>query len=158
MEAIDRIIEAQRIGVFSCIHMVLPARHLSKRRMSGVRWADRYRCRFADKPLEPGRCVCETGLGAIVATQSTSEARTDAGPRVATLDNVEAVMDDKSRFFVRVQGYTAGDLYTVAWSVSTVGWRFYLSPSVVCNCWIALIRIMKRIGPRERVDEYSRDI
>ncbi|AOR72415.1 EscC/YscC/HrcC family type III secretion system outer membrane ring protein [Burkholderia stabilis] len=57
-------------------------------------------------------------LARITALESTSEARIDASPKVATLDNVEAVMDNKTRFFVRVQGYTAGDLYAVSTGVS----------------------------------------
>ncbi|OXJ06593.1 type III secretion system outer membrane ring subunit SctC [Burkholderia sp. AU6039] len=57
-------------------------------------------------------------LARITAMESTSEARIDASPKVATLDNVEAVMDNKTRFFVRVQGYTAGDLYAVSTGVS----------------------------------------
>ncbi|MGS0891231.1 type III secretion system outer membrane ring subunit SctC [Burkholderia stagnalis] len=57
-------------------------------------------------------------LARITAMESTSEARIDSSPKVATLDNVEAVMDNKTRFFVRVQGYTSGDLYSVSTGVS----------------------------------------
>ncbi|WP_325098985.1 type III secretion system outer membrane ring subunit SctC [Burkholderia contaminans] len=57
-------------------------------------------------------------LARITALESTSQARIDSSPKVATLDNVEAVMDNKTRFFVRVQGYTSGDLYSVSTGVS----------------------------------------
>ncbi|WP_176045411.1 type III secretion system outer membrane ring subunit SctC [Burkholderia sp. BCC1644] len=57
-------------------------------------------------------------LARITALESTSEARIDSSPKVATLDNVEAVMDNKTRFFVRVQGYTSGDLYSVSTGTS----------------------------------------
>ncbi|MCA8095204.1 type III secretion system outer membrane ring subunit SctC [Burkholderia anthina] len=57
-------------------------------------------------------------LARITAMESTSEAKIDSSPKVATLDNVEAVMDNRTRFFVRVQGYTSGDLYSVSTGVS----------------------------------------
>nr|WP_230960300.1 type III secretion system outer membrane ring subunit SctC [Burkholderia territorii] len=57
-------------------------------------------------------------LARITALEATSEARIDSSPKVATLDNVEAVMDNKTRFFVRVQGYTSGDLYSVSTGTS----------------------------------------
>nr|WP_244115021.1 type III secretion system outer membrane ring subunit SctC [Burkholderia cepacia] len=57
-------------------------------------------------------------LARITAMESTSEAKIDSSPKVATLDNVEAVMDNKTRFFARVQGYTSGDLYSVSTGTS----------------------------------------
>lgn len=57
-------------------------------------------------------------LARITALETTSEAKIDSSPKVATLDNVEAVMDNKTRFFVRVQGYTSGDLYSVSTGTS----------------------------------------
>ncbi|WP_323123306.1 type III secretion system outer membrane ring subunit SctC [Burkholderia alba] len=57
-------------------------------------------------------------LARITAMESTSEVRIEASPKVATLDNIEAVMDNKTRFFVPVQGYTSGDLYSVSTGVS----------------------------------------
>jgi len=57
-------------------------------------------------------------LARISALESTRLARIEASPKVATLDNVEAVMDSKATFFVPVQGYTAGNLYTVSTGVS----------------------------------------
>jgi type III secretion protein C len=35
-----------------------------------------------------------------------------------TLNNIEAVMDNKTQFFVPVSGYTAGDLYSVSTGIS----------------------------------------
>lgn len=57
-------------------------------------------------------------LARVTALQSTSKTKIDASPLVATLDNVEAVMDNTTRFFVRVQGYTSADLYSVSTGVS----------------------------------------
>ncbi|MEX3954198.1 type III secretion system outer membrane ring subunit SctC [Paraburkholderia sp. EG287B] len=52
------------------------------------------------------------------ASESTTLAKIEATPKVATLDNVEAVMDNKTRFFVRVSGYTSADLYSISTGVS----------------------------------------
>ncbi|WP_199541828.1 type III secretion system outer membrane ring subunit SctC [Paraburkholderia kururiensis] len=57
-------------------------------------------------------------LARVNALQNNNLARIDASPKVATLDNVEAVMDHKTRFFVRVSGYTSADLYQVSTGVS----------------------------------------
>ncbi|MGN6651023.1 type III secretion system outer membrane ring subunit SctC [Trinickia sp.] len=57
-------------------------------------------------------------LARIDALQQSNLARIDASPKVATLDNVEAVMDNQTRFFVRVSGYTSADLYSVSAGVS----------------------------------------
>jgi type III secretion protein C len=57
-------------------------------------------------------------LARIDALQQSNLARVDASPKVATLNNVEAVMDNQTRFFVRVSGYTAADLYSVSTGVS----------------------------------------
>lgn len=57
-------------------------------------------------------------LARIDALQQSNLARVDASPKVATLNNVEAVMDNQTRFFVRVSGYTAADLYSVSAGVS----------------------------------------
>ncbi|CAE6731702.1 type III secretion system outer membrane ring subunit SctC [Paraburkholderia haematera] len=57
-------------------------------------------------------------MARVNAMQSTSKAKIDASPKVATLDNVEAVMDNKTKFFVRVSGYTSADLYSVSTGVS----------------------------------------
>ncbi|NYH12949.1 type III secretion system outer membrane ring subunit SctC [Paraburkholderia bryophila] len=57
-------------------------------------------------------------MARVNAMQSSSKAKIDASPKVATLDNVEAVMDNKTRFFVRVSGYTSADLYSVSTGVS----------------------------------------
>ncbi|AOK49592.1 secretin [Burkholderia sp. MSMB617WGS] len=57
-------------------------------------------------------------LARINALESSNQARTDASPKVTTLDNVEAVMDNKKQFFVRVAGYTSADLYSISTGVS----------------------------------------
>jgi type III secretion protein C len=57
-------------------------------------------------------------LARVNALQQTNLAKIDASPKVATLNNVEAVMDQKTRFFVRVSGYTSADLYSVSTGVS----------------------------------------
>ncbi|SMF99972.1 type III secretion system outer membrane ring subunit SctC [Burkholderia singularis] len=65
-------------------------------------------------------------LARINALQQTSKAKIDATPKVATLDNVEAVMDSKTRFFIPVAGYTGGALYNVS-----VGTSLRVLPMVV---------------------------
>lgn len=57
-------------------------------------------------------------LARVNALQDDNLAKIDASPKVATLDNVEAVMDHKTRFFVRVSGYTSADLYSISTGVS----------------------------------------
>lgn len=57
-------------------------------------------------------------LTRISALQQTDNARITASPKVATLDNVEAVMDNKQTFYVPVQGYQAGDLFSISAGVS----------------------------------------
>ncbi|MFM0170864.1 type III secretion system outer membrane ring subunit SctC [Paraburkholderia sediminicola] len=57
-------------------------------------------------------------LARVNALQQSNLARIDASPTVATLNNVEALMDQKTRFFVRVSGYTSADLYSVSTGVS----------------------------------------
>ncbi|WP_313955594.1 type III secretion system outer membrane ring subunit SctC [Paraburkholderia sp. BCC1886] len=52
-------------------------------------------------------------MARVNALEDTNLARIDASPKVATLDNVEAIMDNKKKFYVRVQGYTSGDLYAI---------------------------------------------
>jgi len=57
-------------------------------------------------------------LTRVNALQQDNLAKIDASPKVATLDNVEAMMDNETRFFVRVASYTAADLYSVQTGVS----------------------------------------
>lgn len=54
----------------------------------------------------------------IDALTQTGQAKIDASPKVTTLNNLEAVMANKSRFFVPVTGYTSADLYSVSTGVS----------------------------------------
>jgi type III secretion protein C len=53
-------------------------------------------------------------LTRIDALEQSNLARIDASPKVATLDNVEAVMDNKTRFFIPVSGFTASNLFSVS--------------------------------------------
>lgn len=57
-------------------------------------------------------------LARVSALQQTNKARIDASPKIATLDHVEAVVGNKSKFFVPVNGYVAGNLYSVSTGVS----------------------------------------
>ncbi|NTY37476.1 type III secretion system outer membrane ring subunit SctC [Burkholderia diffusa] len=57
-------------------------------------------------------------MARVNALQSTSKVKIDASPLVATLDNSEAVMDNTTRFFVKVAGYASADLYSVSTGVS----------------------------------------
>lgn len=57
-------------------------------------------------------------MARISALQQTQAAKIDASPKVVTLNNIEAVMDNKTQFFVPVSGYTSGDLYTVSTGIS----------------------------------------
>ncbi|MCA8002717.1 type III secretion system outer membrane ring subunit SctC [Burkholderia metallica] len=52
-------------------------------------------------------------LTRIDALEQTNLAKIDASPKVATLDNVEAVMDNKTQFFIPVTGFTASNLFSV---------------------------------------------
>jgi len=57
-------------------------------------------------------------LTRIDALEQTNLAKIDASPKIATLDNVEAMMSNETRFFVRVSSYTAADLYSVQTGVA----------------------------------------
>ncbi|WP_245964668.1 type III secretion system outer membrane ring subunit SctC [Trinickia dinghuensis] len=57
-------------------------------------------------------------LSRISALEQTDNARITASPKVATLDNMEAVMDNKQTFYVPVQGFESGSLYSVSAGVA----------------------------------------
>jgi type III secretion protein C len=57
-------------------------------------------------------------LARVNALQQANRARIDASPKIATLDHVEAVVDNKQQFFVPVNGYVAGNLYSISTGVS----------------------------------------
>jgi type III secretion protein C len=57
-------------------------------------------------------------LARVDALEQTSQAKIEATPKVATLDNVEAIMANRTRFFVPVSGYTSADLYNVSYGTS----------------------------------------
>ncbi|BBE08936.1 MAG: type III secretion protein C [Glomeribacter sp. 1016415] len=57
-------------------------------------------------------------LARINALEQNNQAKIEASPKVTTLDNVEAVMDSQQQIHVRVQGYTAGQLYSISTGVS----------------------------------------
>ncbi|BCF93630.1 type III secretion system outer membrane ring subunit SctC [Paraburkholderia largidicola] len=52
-------------------------------------------------------------LTRIDALEQNNLARIDASPKVATLDNVEAVMNNKTQFFIPVSGFTSSNLFSV---------------------------------------------
>ncbi|WDJ86375.1 type III secretion system outer membrane ring subunit SctC [Xanthomonas campestris pv. incanae] len=54
----------------------------------------------------------------VSALEQTNKAKIVSTPQVATLDNVEAVMDHKQQAFVRVSGYASADLYNLSAGVS----------------------------------------
>jgi type III secretion protein C len=57
-------------------------------------------------------------MARITALAQTNTAKIDASPKVVTLNNIEAVMEDKTQFFVPVAGYTSGDLYSISTGIS----------------------------------------
>jgi type III secretion protein C len=57
-------------------------------------------------------------LSRVSALEQTNQASINASPKVATLDNVEAVMDNKQTFYVPVSGYQSADLYSISAGVS----------------------------------------
>ncbi len=57
-------------------------------------------------------------LSKISALEQINQARIDASPKVSTLDNVEAVMDNTSKFYVPVSGYASAELYSISSGVS----------------------------------------
>jgi type III secretion protein C len=57
-------------------------------------------------------------MARVSALQQTNLAKIDASPKVITLNNIEAVMDNQTQFFVPVAGYTSGNLYSVSTGVS----------------------------------------
>lgn len=57
-------------------------------------------------------------MARVSALQQENEAHIDESPKVVTLDNIEAVMENKTQFFVPVSGYTSADLYSVSAGVS----------------------------------------
>ncbi|MFC6839777.1 type III secretion system outer membrane ring subunit SctC [Xanthomonas theicola] len=54
----------------------------------------------------------------VSALEQSNRAKIVSTPKVATLDNVEAIMDQRQRFFVRVAGYQSADLYGLSAGVS----------------------------------------
>ncbi len=57
-------------------------------------------------------------LSRVTALEQSNQATINASPKVATLDNVEAVMDNKKTFYVPVSGYQSADLYSISAGVS----------------------------------------
>ncbi|MGI4858679.1 MAG: type III secretion system outer membrane ring subunit SctC [Janthinobacterium lividum] len=57
-------------------------------------------------------------MARISALEQTDQATVNASPKVATLDNIEAVMDNKQTFYVPVSGYQSADLYSISAGVS----------------------------------------
>ncbi|MBR7963672.1 type III secretion system outer membrane ring subunit SctC [Burkholderia vietnamiensis] len=57
-------------------------------------------------------------LANVSALEANNKARIEASPKVATLDNIEADMNNQTQFFVRVSGYTSASLFSVSTGVS----------------------------------------
>lgn len=57
-------------------------------------------------------------MARIAALEQTNSAKIDASPKVTTLDNIEADMDNETQFFVPVSGFTSADLYSITTGVS----------------------------------------
>jgi type III secretion protein C len=57
-------------------------------------------------------------LARINALQTTDQAKIEASPKVTTLDNIEALMDQKQSFFVRVPGTYQSDLFNISAGVT----------------------------------------
>lgn len=57
-------------------------------------------------------------MARVSALQQNGTAKVDESPKVVTLNNVEAIMSDKTQFFVPVQGYTSGQLYSISAGIS----------------------------------------
>jgi len=67
-------------------------------------------------------------LTRISALEQSDNARITASPKVATLDNMEAVMDNKQTFYVPVQGFESGSLYSIS-----AGVALRVLPSIVSD-------------------------
>ncbi|APO95004.1 type III secretion system outer membrane ring subunit SctC [Xanthomonas vesicatoria] len=76
----------------------------------------------------------------VSALEQTNKAKIVSTPQVATLDNVEAVMDHKQQAFVRVSGYASADLYNLSAGVS-----LRVLPSVVPGSSNGQMRLDVRI-------------
>ncbi len=57
-------------------------------------------------------------MARVNALTQTNQARIEASPKVTTLDNIEAVMDNSQQMFVPVNGYAGGNLYNISTGVS----------------------------------------
>jgi len=75
-------------------------------------------------------------MARISALQQTNQAHITASPKVATLDNTEAIMDSKQNFYVPVAGYQSADLYSISAGVS-----LRVLPMVVTDGGISRIRM-----------------
>ncbi|MGF6955267.1 type III secretion protein C [Paraburkholderia youngii] len=57
-------------------------------------------------------------LARVNALQTTDQAKIEASPKVTTLDNIEALMNQKQSFFVRVPGTYQSELYNISAGVT----------------------------------------
>ncbi|MBW0447188.1 EscC/YscC/HrcC family type III secretion system outer membrane ring protein [bacterium M00.F.Ca.ET.228.01.1.1] len=87
-------------------------------------------------------------LTRISAMQQTDQARITASPKVETLDNVEALMDNKQTFYVQVSGYQSADLYSVSAGVS-----LRVLPSIVSSASGEQIRMDVHIEDGKLTDQ-----
>ncbi|KVA55263.1 hypothetical protein WI61_29985 [Burkholderia cepacia] len=87
-------------------------------------------------------------LTRISAMQQTDQARITASPKVETLDNVEALMDNKQTFYIQVAGYQSADLYSVSAGVS-----LRVLPSIVSSAGGEQIRMDVHIEDGKLTDQ-----
>lgn len=65
-------------------------------------------------------------LSRISALKQSDQAKITETPKIATLDNVEALMSNRQTMYVRVEGYQAAQLYSI-----TVGLSLRVMPTVI---------------------------
>ncbi len=87
-------------------------------------------------------------MARISALQQTNQAHITASPKVATLDNTEAVMDSKQNFYVPVAGYQSADLYNISAGVS-----LRVLPMVVSDGGTSRIRLNIHIEDGQITDQ-----
>lgn len=79
-------------------------------------------------------------MARVSALSDDGRARITASPKVATLDNQEAVMDNTQTFFVRVAGYQTSELFNIS-----VGTSLHVLPLVVDDPGGRKIKLSVRI-------------
>lgn len=92
-------------------------------------------------------------LTRIDALEQTNLAHIDASPKVATLDNVEAVMNNKTQFFIPVSGFTSSNLFSVQ-----VGNTLRVLPMVVDSNGAQQIKLQVHVEDGQPTGNSVKDI